>query len=294
MRASLRSRAASRGARSAGVARILAAVALIAVVAAGFGPGVTHAAAVPSDLDPGAGLSVPARLVQRAKQTSAKETVRVETVNASAGATTPTSTTAKPQAPATKPAPVRTVPGVSVTATPVAKKPAPATPTMVKPAPTPAKPSDPNAAPAPAKLPGTLAAKKGMSAVTVAARPALTTVAPPAPPSLDDHPTYVYNALGRRDPFQALVGNGEYVDIDAATEVGGLRVVGIVWGAEDKFALIEDARGNSSVLRPGDKVMNGVVQGLRRDAVLINLTVDGQSQSVTIPLTRKGDSNAKP
>jgi len=110
---------------------------------------------------------------------------------------------------------------------------------------------------------------------------------------LEDHQTYVYNALGRRDPFQPLVGGVEYVDIDAPPDVGGMKVVGIVWGAEDKFALVEDARGNSTVLRRGDKVMNGVVEGLRRDAVLINLTVDGQSQSVTIPLTRKGDSNGK-
>jgi hypothetical protein len=122
--------------------------------------------------------------------------------------------------------------------------------------------------------------------------------APPAPAQpgahLDDHPTYAYNALGRRDPFQPLIGGIAYVGIDAPPEVGGMRVVGIVWGAEDKFALVEDARGNSAVLRQGDKVMNGVVESLKRDAVLINLTVDGQSQSVTIPLTRKGDSNGKP
>ena len=38
--------------------------------------------------------------------------------------------------------------------------------------------------------------------------------------------------------------------------------------------------------------MNGVVEGLKRDGVIVSITVDGQSQSVTIPLTRKGDSNA--
>ena len=35
--------------------------------------------------------------------------------------------------------------------------------------------------------------------------------------------------------------------------------------------------------------MNGVVETLKRDAVVVNLTVDGQTESVTIPLTRKGD-----
>ena len=66
-------------------------------------------------------------------------------------------------------------------------------------------------------------------------------------------------------------------------------MVGIVWGADDKFALVEDPRGSSLVLRKGDKVMNGVVETLRRDAVVVKLSVDGQTQSVAIPLTRKGD-----
>lgn len=106
---------------------------------------------------------------------------------------------------------------------------------------------------------------------------------------------YHYNALGRRDPFQALVGGG-FVGMDeggdAPPDVGGIKVVGIVWGASDKFALVEDPRGNSMVLREGDKVTNGVVEGLKRDALVIRLTVDGMSQSVTIPVTRKGeDSN---
>jgi hypothetical protein len=39
--------------------------------------------------------------------------------------------------------------------------------------------------------------------------------------------------------------------------------------------------------------MNRVVEDLKRDAMVINITVDGQSQSVTVPITRKGEkSNA--
>jgi len=113
---------------------------------------------------------------------------------------------------------------------------------------------------------------------------------------LDQKLTYQYNALGRRDPFQPMVG-GEFVGVDvggdAPVDVGGMKVVGIVWGTEDKFAMVEDGRGQSLVLRVGDKVMNGVVEGLRRDAVVVRITADGQTQSVAIPLTRKGDkSNA--
>jgi len=68
--------------------------------------------------------------------------------------------------------------------------------------------------------------------------------------------------------------------------------VGIVWGADDKFALVEDPRGNSLVLRQGDKVMNGTVEGLRRDALIIKLTTEGSTELVEIPLTRKGEENA--
>ena len=57
----------------------------------------------------------------------------------------------------------------------------------------------------------------------------------------------------------------------------------------DQFAMAEDIRGNSFVLRRGDRVMNGFVEGLKRDAMIVNITVDGQSQSVSIPVTRKGE-----
>ena len=112
---------------------------------------------------------------------------------------------------------------------------------------------------------------------------------------LDEHVTYQYNALGRRDPFQSLIGGdfvGADVGGDAPPDPGGMKIVGIVWGATDQFAMVEDVRGNSYVLRKGDKLQNGYVESLRRDAVVINVTADGQSQTVVIPFVRKGDANA--
>jgi hypothetical protein len=118
----------------------------------------------------------------------------------------------------------------------------------------------------------------------------------PAPPALEDQVAYQYNALGRRDPFNSLLEGafvGDDVGGDAPPDLGGLKVVGIMWGDRDQFAMVEDVKGNSYVLRRGDKVMNGVVEDLKRDAMVINITVDGQSQSVTVPITRKGEkSNA--
>ncbi len=101
---------------------------------------------------------------------------------------------------------------------------------------------------------------------------------------------YQYNAIGRRDPFVPLVDG--FIPAteggNAPVDVGGIKVVGIVWGA-NSFALVEDGRGNSLILRRGDKVMNGYVEEMRRDAMVAKLTLDGQTQSVVIPLTRKGD-----
>jgi len=113
---------------------------------------------------------------------------------------------------------------------------------------------------------------------------------------VDEHLTYQYNALGRRDPFQSLVDGafvGADVGGDAPPDPGGIKVVGIVWGATDQFALVEDVRGNSYVLRKGDKVQNGYVEALKRDAIVVTITSDNQSQSVEIPLERKGDQNAR-
>jgi hypothetical protein len=147
----------------------------------------------------------------------------------------------------------------------------------------------------PTRRPGTRAASSGGSSSA-----AVTAVAPEAPRGssqmarLDEHLTYQYTTLNRRDPFQSLL-TGEYVaqEDHADPDPGGMKIVGIVWGATDQFAMVEDARGNSYVLRKGDKLQNGFVESLRRDAVVINVTTDGQSQTVVIPFVRKGDANAR-
>ncbi len=141
--------------------------------------------------------------------------------------------------------------------------------------------------------PGTRFASSNSSNAAV-----VTAVTPDAPKparqaaQFDEHVTYQYNALGRRDPFTSLVG-GEFVGADvggdAPPDPGGIKIVGIVWGASDQFAMVEDVRGNSYVLRKGDKLQNGIVEALRRDALVVSVTADGQSQQVVIPFVRKGE-----
>lgn len=127
----------------------------------------------------------------------------------------------------------------------------------------------------------------------VAIKPATLRMNPSAA-AQEERVVYHYDAIGRRDPFQPLVGGGFVgMDVggDAPPDVGGIKVVGIVWGPADKFALVEDPSGNSLVLRQGDKVMNGVVESLKRDALVVKLNLDGVSQLITIPVTRKGEQN---
>lgn len=160
-------------------------------------------------------------------------------------------------------------------------------------APTAAKPasSSPTVKPVATKSASTAGSKATVRSAQNASG-VLRVTAPSAPQ--EERVTYHYNALGRRDPFEPLVGGG-FVGMDvggaAPPDVGGIKVVGIVWGASDRFALVEDARGNSLVLRKGDKVMNGVVESLKREALVVRLDMEGISQSVTIPVTRKGEKN---
>ena len=238
----------------AGVAR--AAVALLAVCA-GLAAGTALA-----------GSSVEARALAAARQVAARAETRAHALNVIAGA----SASRRTLVPAKAVVPAKPVPA------------AVAIPTKVgNPALRPPVSGRPRVA---------VVVRPQVAAVSASMRPTMNPVPSPAAARLDDQVTYQYNALGRRDPFMPLVGGAEYVPIEAPPEVGGLQVVGIVWGTADKFAIVEDGRGNSTVLRPGDKVMNGVVEGLKRDGIIVSITTDGQTQSVTIPLTRKGDSNA--
>lgn len=104
---------------------------------------------------------------------------------------------------------------------------------------------------------------------------------------------YVYKTVGRRDPFASLLeGEFETTVGRPLLDVSSMKLVGIVWGTSDKFALIEDGRGHGHVLRVGDPVINGYVVGLTKTELMVRQTSYGDSQTVTIQLQRKeGTSN---
>lgn len=124
-----------------------------------------------------------------------------------------------------------------------------------------------------------------------------TTVAPRKPSSSEERhllnrEVYVYKTVGRRDPFASLLtGEFETTVGRPLLDVSSMKLVGIVWGSSDKFALVEDGRGHGHVLRVGDPVINGSVVGLTKDELMIRQSSYGDTQTVTIQLQRKEGSS---
>jgi Tfp pilus assembly protein PilP len=45
------------------------------------------------------------------------------------------------------------------------------------------------------------------------------------------------------------------------------QLVGVMWGQDDKFALVEDGEGFGYILRVGDRVRNGRVVSIRKNSL---------------------------
>lgn len=142
------------------------------------------------------------------------------------------------------------------------------------------------------QAPGT-AAKKAPAT----AKPQAATASPRKPTSSEERhllnrEVYVYKTVGRRDPFASLLtGEFETTVGRPLLDVSSMKLVGIVWGSSDKFALVEDGRGHGHVLRVGDAVINGSVVGLTKDELMIRQSSYGDTQTVTIQLQRKEGSS---
>jgi hypothetical protein len=92
---------------------------------------------------------------------------------------------------------------------------------------------------------------------------------------------FYYSSLGKRDPFASLLA-GEFLDDgpDGMVDIDQVKLVGIMWGESDRFALVEDATGYSYILRVGDRVKYGSVTRLEDDRLIANITFFGMSRTV--------------
>jgi hypothetical protein len=111
---------------------------------------------------------------------------------------------------------------------------------------------------------------------------------------LDDFLTpdpYYYQGSGTRDPFLSLLQDPDRTPADGLIEVDDLIVVGVLWGAKDRFALAQTSDGRSMILREGDRISNGRVVTIRLDSITVRVSHYGVVKMVTIPVTSGVEEN---
>ncbi len=98
---------------------------------------------------------------------------------------------------------------------------------------------------------------------------------------------FFYQSYGKSDPFSSLVA-GDYQGAQASelADVNSARLVGVMWGESDRFALVEDGEGFGYILRVGDRVRNGRVVSIRKNALTAKITLYGITSSVVLKLEK--------
>ncbi len=96
---------------------------------------------------------------------------------------------------------------------------------------------------------------------------------------------YFYQSYGKGDPFATLV-SGKYEPTGAAelVDLNSASLVGVMWGQDDRFALVEDGEGFGYILRVGDQVRNGRVVSIRKSSLTAQVTLYGISSNVVLKL----------
>ncbi|MBK8166278.1 MAG: hypothetical protein IPK64_09995 [bacterium] len=160
-----------------------------------------------------------------------------------------------------------------------------ALPALATEEPTPAT-AEASATPQPEALAATL---EPAAATTVAAEPADASVSP-SQISADRINAiraneYFYQSYGKGDPFATLV-SGKYEPTGAAelVDLNSASLVGVMWGQDDRFALVEDGDGFGYILRVGDQVRNGRVVSIRKNSLTAQVTLYGISSNVVLKL----------
>ena len=124
-----------------------------------------------------------------------------------------------------------------------------------------------------------------------------TALIPPAP--LDDillsPEPYLYQGIGRRDPFVSLVGDDYREEHEEEFyQLSDFVVRGILWGERDRFVLMERADGSSFILREGERLGPYTVSRIEPDAVLMYISEFGVGRTERLGLAEwKGNPNAR-
>ncbi len=100
--------------------------------------------------------------------------------------------------------------------------------------------------------------------------------------------SYYYSAFNRRDPFRSLIA-GRFVRNEKMEliSLSAVELVGIIRGELDRFALLEDEKGFSYILRVGDRVRNGTVVSIGDLSMVARVTNFGQTTKFTLHLVQR-------
>jgi Tfp pilus assembly protein PilP len=99
---------------------------------------------------------------------------------------------------------------------------------------------------------------------------------------------FYYASLGKRDPFASLLaGHFEESGPDGLVNIDEVKLVGVMWGDTDRFALVEDADGYSYILREGDRVKYGTVTRLDEDRLVARINFFGMTRTVVLSLEKE-------
>jgi hypothetical protein len=106
---------------------------------------------------------------------------------------------------------------------------------------------------------------------------------------------YFYSSFARRDPFASLL-SGDFAAASGSDllDVGEITLVGVVWGQDDKFAVVQDVRKHVHVLRVGDRVVNGKVIKVTKTSLTVQHYFFGETANVTIQMSQGEGSNETP
>jgi hypothetical protein len=93
---------------------------------------------------------------------------------------------------------------------------------------------------------------------------------------------FFYQSYGKADPFGVLVaGDFEKSSASELVDMNSARLVGVMWGQDDKFALVEDGEGFGYILRVGDRVRHGRVVSIRKNSLTARVTLYGITNNIS-------------
>ena len=96
---------------------------------------------------------------------------------------------------------------------------------------------------------------------------------------------FFYQSYGQEDPFKVLV-EGDYQQLTASdlVDINSAQLVGVMWGQDDRYALVEDGDGFGYILRVGDRIRNGRVVSIHKNSLTARVTLYGITNKVVLKL----------